>query len=235
MKYLILVSIFLFIQYDINGKVNEYKTKENIEIGVIMNQDTFYVGEKWCTKTYIINKDTNNKITNVKFYCNNYYCPSPNDTAKASFIIKKETSSALDKMLFKLKVVYRINGVVDSTEVTKNYFVSNKLINNRATGKITDSKKEGIWSYWYDNDRKYISRITVYKEGLLNGVDSIFYNPFDNNRNSIHLVQYYRNGLRNGSYTEFSQEGNITSKGYYKKGITKGKFIRYSSSGEIIK
>lgn len=57
----------------------------------------------------------------------------------------------------------------------KAYFMTNLESSPRSEGKLMNGRKEGLWRFWYDNDRKHLKEQTEWHNGQIHGRRTLYW------------------------------------------------------------
>lgn len=57
----------------------------------------------------------------------------------------------------------------------KAYFITNLESSPRSEGKLVNGRKEGLWRFWYDNDRKHLKEQTEWHNGQIHGRRTLYW------------------------------------------------------------
>ena len=109
-----------------------------------------------------------------------------------------------------------------------NGLVYNTSNNNQVNmGILSSGVKHGLWTEWYPTGRRLQE---TYKNGLLDGSVSLFYN------NGQKEWRYtYNNGVLEGRYTKWFENGKTEVEGFFEFGEPVGIWCWRNKDGAIIK
>lgn len=93
------------------------------------------------------------------------------------------------------------------------YVITNLASTKRSEGAFLNGKKEGIWKFWYDNERKHIKEVSTWKNGAREGSTKTF-----SEGEKLKSFINYRSGLPDGMSYQYSESGQIVDSTFYKNG-----------------
>ena len=93
------------------------------------------------------------------------------------------------------------------------FAVTNLSSSKRSEGNLIDGKKEGVWKFWYDDERKHIKEISNWKEGSKEGKTEEFWKS-----GSLLRTSYYKSGKLDGVEYKYSSSGKIHDSTRYEMG-----------------
>lgn len=99
----------------------------------------------------------------------------------------------------------------------------NPLSHERMIGELTDGKRTGLWTTFYDQERTIVLRKSNFKGGLRHGIDSTFYVD-----GKPSIVANWNSGKKDGAIKTFSEHtGNVTSRVTFSNGLPTSKMYYY--------
>lgn len=138
-----------------------------------------------------------------------YYFPT--NTVKAIIVHNEKTGRSVAKM-------FHENGTIEATGIYKNQL------------------KDSVWDYYGPSGRQSIKE--TYVNGLLNGIQTIYYVPEDptSKLRNIAKTTPYLNGKLNGDVVEYFQNGVVKSKATYVNGVKTGSaVVNHPNGGPMMK
>ncbi|WP_162427901.1 toxin-antitoxin system YwqK family antitoxin [Pontibacter pudoricolor] len=121
---------------------------------------------------------------------------------------------AVVKKDHKLEIKIKKTAETDTTiHITKTYFVTNLETTPRSEGKLIDGRKNGLWRFWYDNNRKHLKEESSWTEGKKNGEAVVYWK----NGNKQQVLNY-KTGLQHGVAYFYSSSGSIADSVAYENG-----------------
>ncbi|MER2996532.1 toxin-antitoxin system YwqK family antitoxin [Pontibacter populi] len=87
----------------------------------------------------------------------------------------------------------------------KTYYITNLKSTPRSEGQLKNGRKEGLWRFWYDNDRKHLKEESYWNDGLLHGKKTMYWK----NGNKWQIYNYQK-GLRHGMFYNYDSGGGLS-------------------------
>ena len=127
-------------------------------------------------------------------------------------------------------------------------FTGNNLCKNlngsvKSKGEIKDGKKNGMWTWWYENGHRGLEK--NYKDGKLDGKMTMWYGYYIGNNltttlykdikldGQIWAEEHYKDDIKEGKSTRWYPSGLKRLEEYYKDGIKEGKRTEWYNNGQI--
>ena len=96
---------------------------------------------------------------------------------------------------------------------TITYSITNIENSARTSGRLINNQKNGVWKFYYDDDKTKIKEISTWDKNVKNGKTEYYYKNGKLNRTG-----FYKNGQLDGEWETFGTSGKLEYIDVYENG-----------------
>ena len=172
---------------------------------VSISQDTINSGEGISVK-FVVDSTYYKYLNSPPLYV--YYDDTVKITKRQnSFVIQEIVgiqSDSLIKRNIPLGILLNCENKQIPGDTVLNYFVTNVENSRRSEGQLIDGQKNGLWKFYYDNNKLKIWEISNWKDNLKHGKTEHY---FKNGK--ISNIFYFKEGVPTGEWKTFGTSGKL--------------------------